>query len=105
MPATTYIATLPDGTTATRRSETMRYTHAVAILSTPHGYMRDGMPIPGSQDQHREGAVWGPTGEPDRWHIEHWCGRIDLAQAKARRLVNSGYVASRDRVQIVEVRS
>lgn len=84
MPATTFTATLPDGSTAQRRSETMRYTHAVAALVVPHAYMLDGERIASYLEASRRGAVWGPTGEPARWEVRHWCGSRELA-AKAER--------------------
>lgn len=61
-----HTCTLSDGSTATRESETMTYTHAVC--SNGAHYVRVGR---GSAL--REG-----------WHVAHWCGRLDLAQKQAR---------------------
>jgi hypothetical protein len=103
MPATTFTAILPDGTTATRKSHTMHYTHAVAILTAPHAWMRDGVAYRSHDAAGPEGATWGPTGEPATWRIENWCGRPDLAVKARNRLLNSGYVTDAERVVIVEV--
>lgn len=75
--ARTFTAHLPDGTTKTRKSETMNYTHAVVLLERAHGFRPHDV----------EGAgTWGPLpGEPETWKVYHWCGRLDLAQKQASR--------------------
>lgn len=55
MPKTTYIATAPDGTELTRKTD-RTYSHAVLL-----------------EDDGPEGPVWGIAG---------FCGRLDLAQKK-----------------------
>jgi hypothetical protein len=55
--ATTFTATLPDGTTATRKSQDRTYTHCIAVLSS-------------------NGS----------WFAHSWAGRPDLARKAAARV-------------------
>ena len=86
---TTFTAIFPDGTTETRKSKTHTYTYAVATYITAEQEVtyceREIRRLSKYDDKASlkqvaklQARIEAAVGY---WDVQHWCGRLDLAQA------------------------